>query len=190
MRQVELAPQPVDIRICREQHIVNVAAQLREPGAAFHDTVEFIAMEHEHSLAVCALMNVFAMDFQVAENGTVEFAEYFIVVAGDEYHFGAALGFAQYRAQNIVVRLRPKHRFLHVPYVDDVTHQEQGIHFDMVQEIEQQFRATSSEAQMNVRYEDRAQSQRRWVAIHHASLPGIPRTTNTWSQSRFVVTDP
>jgi hypothetical protein len=42
----------------------------------------------------------------------------------------------------------------------------------MVQEIEQQIRAASPEAQMNVRYEDRAQSQSRRVAmIHHVSLP-------------------
>src|SRR5882757_1532642 len=176
MRQVELAPQPINIGICREQDIVNVAAQLREPGAAFHDAVELITMEHEHSLAVCALMNVFAMNFQVAEDGTVEFPEYLIVVAGDENNLGSALGFTQNSAQNIVVGLRPKHRPLHVPYVDDVTHQEQRIHFDMVQEIQQQVRTASFEAQMNVRYEDRAQSQRRWVAIHHVSLPGIPRT--------------
>jgi hypothetical protein len=117
------------------------------------------------------LMNVLAMNLQVAEDGAVEFPEYFIVIAGDENHFGSTLGFAQNGAQNIVVRLRPKHRLLHVPHIDDVTHQEQRVHFDMVQEIEQQIRAASFEAQMNVRYENRAQSQCRWVAIHHVSLP-------------------
>ena len=95
-------------------------------------------------------MDVFTMNFQVAEHGAVEFAKHLIVIAGDENHFGAALGLAQNRAQHIVVRLRPEHALLHAPHIDDVADQEQVVHLDVVQEIEQQVGAAAFEAQMDV----------------------------------------
>lgn len=124
MRQVELAPHPVDAGIRRQQHVVYIAAQLRQPGAAFHDTVEFIAVQDQHAPAVGALVDIFAMNFEVAEHGPVEFAEYLVMVAGNENHFGAPLGLAQDSTQYVVVGLRPEHALLHAPHIDDVADQE------------------------------------------------------------------
>jgi len=95
-------------------------------------------------------MDVLTMNFEIAEHGTVEFAEYLVVIAGDENHFGAALGLAEDGAQHIVMRLRPVHAFLHAPHVDDVTDQEQEIHFHVMQEIQEQVGAAAFEAQMDV----------------------------------------
>jgi hypothetical protein len=39
---------------------------------------------------------------------------------------------------------------LHAPHVDDVADQEQGIHFDAMQEIQQQLSAATFETQVNV----------------------------------------
>ena len=102
-------------------------------------------------------MHVFAVNFQVAEHGAVEFAKYLVVIAGHEDDLGAALGLAENGAQHIVVRLRPVHGLLHAPDVDDVADQEQVIHLDVMQEVEQQLRAAAFESQMNIRDEDRSQ---------------------------------
>jgi hypothetical protein len=48
------------------------------------------------------------------------------------------------------VRLRPIHGLLHVPHIDDVAHEKQGVHLDVVQEIQQQFGAAAFEPQMDV----------------------------------------
>ena len=150
MRQIEFAAHPVDIGIRRQQHVIDVAAQLGQPRAALHHAVELIAVQHQHAPAIGALVNVFAMDFQVAEHGAVEFAKHLVMIAWDEDHLGAALGLAQNGAQHIVVRLRPVHGLLHAPHVDDVADQEQVIHLHVVQEIEQQIGAAALEAQMDV----------------------------------------
>ncbi len=88
-------------------------------------------------------MDVLAVNFQIAEHGAVEFAEHLVVVAGNEDHLGAALGLAEDGAQHVVVRLRPEHGLLHAPDIDDVADQEQGVHLDVVQKIEQQIRRCS-----------------------------------------------
>ena len=111
-------------------------------------------MQHQHAPAVGAVVDVFAVNFQIAEHGAVELAKHLVVIAGDENDLGAALGLAEDRAHHVVVRLRPEHGFLHAPHIDDVAHQEQAIHFDVMQEIEQQIRAAAFEAQMDVRDED------------------------------------
>ena len=90
------------------------------------------------------------MNFEVAEHGPVEIAEYLVVIAGNENHLRAAFGLAQNGPQHIVVRLRPIHGLLHAPHIDDVADQEQGVHFDVMQEIEQQVGAAAFEAQMDV----------------------------------------
>ena len=124
--------------------------KLGEPGAALHHAVEFVAVQDQHAAAVGAPMDVFAVNFEVAEHGTVEFAKHFVVIAGDEDDLGAALGLAQNGAQHIVVRLRPEHGLFHAPHIDDVADQEQIVHLDVVQEIEQQIGAAAFEAQMDV----------------------------------------
>ena len=86
-----------------------IAAQLGEPRAAFHDTVKFIAVQHQHAPAVGAFVDILAVNFQIAEHRTVELAKHLVMIAGDEDHLGAALGLAQDGAQHIVVRLRPEH---------------------------------------------------------------------------------
>jgi hypothetical protein len=96
------------------------------------------------------------MNFQIAEDGTVEIPEYFVMVAWNENHLGASLGFTQDGAQYVVMGLRPEHAFLHAPDIDDVAHQKQSIHLDVVEKIEQQVGATALEAQMNVGDEDRS----------------------------------
>jgi hypothetical protein len=95
-------------------------------------------------------MYVLGVNFQIAENSAVEFPEHFVVIAGDENNLGAAFGLAQYGSQHIVVCLRPKHGFLHAPDIDDVAHQEQSIHFDVVQKIQQQVGAAAFEAKMDI----------------------------------------
>ncbi len=157
VRQVELAPHPVDVGIGGQQDVVDIAAELGEPGAALDHAVEFVAVQHQHAPAVRARVDVFAMDLQVAEYRAVEIAEHFVVVARDEDHLGAALGLAEDRAQHVVVRLRPEHGLLHAPDVDDVADQEQRVHLDVMQEIEQQLGAAALESQMDVRNEDRSQ---------------------------------
>ena len=170
MRQVEQAAPPIDVRIGRQQDVIEIAAQLGQPGAALDHAVELVAVQHQHAAAVGAHVNIFAMDFEVAEDGAVEFAKHFIVIAGDEDDLRAALGLAQDRAQHVVVSLGPEHVLFHAPHIDDVAHQEQGLHLDVVQEIEQQVGAAAFEAEMNVRDENRSQSQRRGgFTLHHVS---------------------
>jgi hypothetical protein len=68
--------------------------------------------------------------------------------------------------------LRPEHGSLHAPDIDDVAHQEQGIHLDVVQKIQQQLRAAALEAQMDIRDEYGPQSRGRGAfTLRHASSP-------------------
>ncbi len=94
-------------------------------------------MQNEHAPAIGALMDIFAMNFQIAEHGTVEFPKHLIMIARDEDDLGPALGLAQYGAHHVIVRLRPEHGPFHAPDIDDVADQEQVIHLDVVQVIEQ-----------------------------------------------------
>jgi hypothetical protein len=62
--------------------------------------------------------------------------------------------------------LRPEHAFLHAPYIDDVADQKQRIHLDVMEEIQQEFRAAAFEAEMDVGYEHRSKSQWRGGSLH------------------------
>src|ERR1700737_709834 len=81
VRQIDLAPHPVDVGIRRQQHVIDIAAQFREPRTALHYAVEFVAVQYQHAPAVGALMDVLAMNLEIAEHGAVEFAKYLIMVA-------------------------------------------------------------------------------------------------------------
>jgi hypothetical protein len=80
--------------------------------------------------------------------------------------------------------LWPEHGPFHAPHVDDVADQEQTIHVDVMQKIQQQLGAAAFEAQMNVRDKDRSQSQRRGsVTLNHVTPPRSLQTRDTFAVS-------
>jgi len=48
-------------------------------------------MQHQHLFAVRAAMYVFAVYFQIAEHGAVEFAKHLVMISGHENDLGARL---------------------------------------------------------------------------------------------------
>jgi hypothetical protein len=56
--------------------------------------------------------------------------------------------------------LRPEHGLFHAPHIDDIADQKQGIHLDVMQEIEQQIRAATLETQVDIGNEYCSQLER------------------------------
>jgi hypothetical protein len=122
-------------------------------------------------------MDVLPMDLEIAEHGSVELPEHFVVISGHENHLGAALRLPQDGSDHVVVRLGPEHALFHAPDVDDVPDQEQRLHLDVVQEIEQQIGAAALEPQVHVRNKDRSQLEgRRRVTLDHDASSRSHRT--------------
>ena len=119
-------------------------------------------------------VDVLAMHFQVAEIGTADVAQLFVVIARYVNHLRAVLGLAQDRAQYVVVDLRPVEAAPEAPDIDDIAHQEQLFHLHVAQEVQHQVGTAFAGAQVDVGDEGAADVDDRARGATHSQDPVLP----------------
>src|SRR5262249_42734998 len=119
----------------------------------------------------------------VSQNHAAVIPKKFVVIAGHVNYLGAALGFSQNRAEDIVMRLRPEQPPLHLEHIDNVADQIEEVAFNGAQEVEQTIGAAAPKSKMDVGNPDGSNSQ------NH--LPEKPWATtnrvNFWSRTLYMV---
>ena len=75
-------------------------------------------------------------DFQVTELMPDTIAHDFVVVSRNIDYSGAVFGFAEYGAYDVCMFLGPVGCFLDTPEIDNITHQEEIVSFEGMQEMQ------------------------------------------------------
>ena len=128
-----------------------MAAQPGQPPGTSNNTVKFIAMNDQQAHTVRRGVDRFLFNGDVTEYHPGMLTKNLIVVTRDEDDLGAMLGLTQYGTNHVIVCLRPVETMLHVPDINDVTHQIEVVALGAVKEVEKKISLTAPEAEMDIR---------------------------------------
>jgi hypothetical protein len=91
-----------------------------EPGCAFDNAVELVAMQNQEVSTVGSRMLCLTLNPEIAKGMSYIIAKYLVVIAGYVYNPRAALGHRKHQSQDVVVFLRPIEGFLEAPDIDNI----------------------------------------------------------------------
>ena len=148
----EAQPPPGDVEPAVEpqQQVVGAAAQVGQPLVVHHHAVELVPVQDQKASAVRGLVHRLLAHVDAGEVEAEVVAEEFVVVAGHVDHPGAPLRLVEHQADDLVVDGRPVPARLHLPHIEDVAHQIEGIAFVMFEEVEEVFGSGGSEAKVGI----------------------------------------
>ena len=130
-------------------------------------------MQHQQPLTLRGLVDAILHDLEVAEAEAAELAEIFVMVARHIDHARAVLGFAEQRAQHVVVFLWPVESAAQRPEVDDVTDEIERVALDTAEEVEQRSCVAAAGAEVYVRDEYAADSMARDIGSQELPQVGL-----------------
>ena len=115
-------------------------------------------MNDKEALAVGLGVASFASDTEVSEDRSAVIPKKLVMIAGYVNHLGAAPGFSEDCAKDIIVRMGPEQPPFHLQDINDVAHQIQKVAFKGVQKVEQAIGAAAPKSKVDVGNPDRADS--------------------------------
>jgi hypothetical protein len=167
-----MAPEPVERGVEPERELVTVVAEEGEPARAAHDDVELVTVHDEIAPPLGGGVHNVLVDLDAAEAQAGIIAQALVVVARNEHEAHALARLAQQLLQHVVVRLRPMRAAAHLPEVDDVADQIDGVGFAVPKQVEQLRSLRRARAQVDVGDEERAHMPARTEA-HRQVIPGF-----------------
>jgi hypothetical protein len=139
-----------------QDEIISTISQEAQPGRDGTNTIKHVTVCDQITKAVRAHMICLVHDADASKRDTVGYhgPQELVVVASNEYDFGALFGMSQYATHHVGVALSPAPAvLLDPPGVDDVTHQIQLIGGVVLEEIVEQICLAVSGAKVHVTYE-------------------------------------
>jgi len=158
--EAQMAAHPVQRLVEPERELVAVVAQIGQPARRAHDDVELVAVHHQVAPALRRLVHDVGADLDAAEAKAGVVAQPLVVVAGDQHDARALAGAANELLDDVVVGLRPVRAAPHLPEVDDVADEVDGVGLAMPEEIEERLGLGGARAEVDVGDEQRTNARR------------------------------